>query len=573
MTSRDDFRMPAKDQLPGTLRRSPKKAQETWSKTHDAAVEQYGEGERAHRTAFASLKHSFEKVGDHWEPKDEKGPSDPQATLGGPALGSGARELRRRRHSTDTRSEELYERARELDIRGRSRMTRPSSHAQSRASRTSAGAPRARGAGRRGPASYARPVWAARGPPFGRHLPPDRPPLSTPRAPPSLNRASNRSVEAPNGTPGVPPTAGRRGLERHAIHGHRSAPHLERTAFRRSASIDARRLDKSESTILEKRKTHCYFEDHSAARRHRHLSRLLGRARGDPPPVRRLRDDHRGRVQRRPVRPPDARADPVLESFLRSRGNLRDMERELGISYPTVRARVEALVRALGFGPRDEADSPRRRGDRRRRRRERPRPPPPRRSPPARAGRPRAARPPRAQRRGGRRGHPEPGEDQDDRTAPRVSTRELPLEPGGEVVMNSRRAASGCAASSATSSPSAARDGEDVDDEIASRGRAAGCRSATPARLPDGPPPRRHRRAAPTSRSRCPRTARLTLRTVSGDVEGDRRGRESRWSTVLGRPAARRRGRLGHRRVHVRRRRRRGGGRRSGSGARPCPAT
>ena len=46
----------------------------------------------------------------------------------------------------------------------------------------------------------------------------------------------------------------------------------------------------------------------------------------------------------------------VLESFLRSRGNLRDMERELLISYPTVRARVEALVRALGFGPRDESD-------------------------------------------------------------------------------------------------------------------------------------------------------------------------------------------------------------------------
>jgi len=47
----------------------------------------------------------------------------------------------------------------------------------------------------------------------------------------------------------------------------------------------------------------------------------------------------------------------VLESFLRSRGNLRDMERELGISYPTVRARVEALVRTLGFGPRDEAEA------------------------------------------------------------------------------------------------------------------------------------------------------------------------------------------------------------------------
>jgi hypothetical protein len=47
----------------------------------------------------------------------------------------------------------------------------------------------------------------------------------------------------------------------------------------------------------------------------------------------------------------------VLESFLRSRGNLRDMERELLISYPTVRSRVEALVRALGFGPRDEAEA------------------------------------------------------------------------------------------------------------------------------------------------------------------------------------------------------------------------
>ena len=48
----------------------------------------------------------------------------------------------------------------------------------------------------------------------------------------------------------------------------------------------------------------------------------------------------------------------LLESFLRSRGNLREMERELGISYPTVRSRVEALVRALGFGARADADEP-----------------------------------------------------------------------------------------------------------------------------------------------------------------------------------------------------------------------
>ncbi|MCI0582036.1 MAG: DUF2089 domain-containing protein [Chloroflexi bacterium] len=46
----------------------------------------------------------------------------------------------------------------------------------------------------------------------------------------------------------------------------------------------------------------------------------------------------------------------LLESFLRARGNLRDMERELGLSYPTVRSRLEALVRALGFGPRADAD-------------------------------------------------------------------------------------------------------------------------------------------------------------------------------------------------------------------------
>ncbi len=46
----------------------------------------------------------------------------------------------------------------------------------------------------------------------------------------------------------------------------------------------------------------------------------------------------------------------LLESFLRSRGNLREMERELGISYPTVRSRVEALVRSLGFGPRPDAE-------------------------------------------------------------------------------------------------------------------------------------------------------------------------------------------------------------------------
>ena len=113
-----------RDDLPGTLQRSPKKAQETWQKTHDSAVESYGDGERAHRTAFAALKHSFEKVGDHWEPKATKGPSDPQAAQGG-------REARDRPKETfggvdvvgHTR-DELLDRARNLGIKGRSRMTK-----------------------------------------------------------------------------------------------------------------------------------------------------------------------------------------------------------------------------------------------------------------------------------------------------------------------------------------------------------------------------------------------------------------------------------------------------------------
>ena len=69
-----------KSDLPSTIQRSPAKARRTFAKTHDRAVQDYGEGERAHRTAFAALKHSFEKVGDRWEPKDRLGPSDPRST-------------------------------------------------------------------------------------------------------------------------------------------------------------------------------------------------------------------------------------------------------------------------------------------------------------------------------------------------------------------------------------------------------------------------------------------------------------------------------------------------------------
>ena len=113
--------MPAKDELPSTLKRSPAKAQRTWSKAHDSAVETYGEGERAHRTAFAAVKHSFEKVEDHWEPKKRKGPSDPQAAKGQPDSSGGGKTYGGVDVVGNSR-DDLYQRAKKLGIKGASRM-------------------------------------------------------------------------------------------------------------------------------------------------------------------------------------------------------------------------------------------------------------------------------------------------------------------------------------------------------------------------------------------------------------------------------------------------------------------
>ena len=111
-----------KSDLPGTIQRSPEKAQRTFAKAHDSALETYeGDEERAHRAAYSALKHSFEKVGDHWEPKDGKGPSDERAGSGGPdAEGRSAGGV----DVHGSSKEELYERAKELDVSGRSSMTK-----------------------------------------------------------------------------------------------------------------------------------------------------------------------------------------------------------------------------------------------------------------------------------------------------------------------------------------------------------------------------------------------------------------------------------------------------------------
>jgi cation transport regulator ChaB len=107
-------------ELPSTLQKSDAKAQRTFAKTHDSAADQYGEGERAYRVAYDALKHSYEKIGDHWEAKDEKGPSDERARSGGPnATGETAEGV-----DANASKKHLVEVARRLDITGRSTMNK-----------------------------------------------------------------------------------------------------------------------------------------------------------------------------------------------------------------------------------------------------------------------------------------------------------------------------------------------------------------------------------------------------------------------------------------------------------------
>jgi cation transport regulator ChaB len=108
---------PKQDELPSTLQRSDEKAQRTFAKAHDSAEDQYGEGRRAHQTAYSALKHTHEKVGDHWEPKEGKGPSDAQA--------EGGRDTdRETKGGVDANASKshLYDLAKDADIEGRSTM-------------------------------------------------------------------------------------------------------------------------------------------------------------------------------------------------------------------------------------------------------------------------------------------------------------------------------------------------------------------------------------------------------------------------------------------------------------------
>jgi cation transport regulator ChaB len=111
-------------ELPSTIQRSDSKAKRTWAKAHDSAVETYGEGQRAHRVAYSALKHTHEKRGDHWVPKDGKGPSDAQAAQSTPSSRSRPRRTAGGVDVKGSSKQELMDRAKRMGISGRSRMTK-----------------------------------------------------------------------------------------------------------------------------------------------------------------------------------------------------------------------------------------------------------------------------------------------------------------------------------------------------------------------------------------------------------------------------------------------------------------
>ena len=121
MAKGDKVRRP---ELPDTLKRSGSKAQRTFAKTHDAAVEQYGEGERAHRAAMASLKQTHEKRGGRWVPKDRPGPSDPRSRKTTAQKRRGEGETFGGVAAEQNTKDELYERAKRLGVEGRSKMSK-----------------------------------------------------------------------------------------------------------------------------------------------------------------------------------------------------------------------------------------------------------------------------------------------------------------------------------------------------------------------------------------------------------------------------------------------------------------
>src|SRR3954466_6981896 len=112
-----------KEDLPSTIERSPEKGQDTYEKTLDSAHEQYDSEARAHRTAWAAVKHVAEKQGDHWEEKDEYGPWDERARRSGRFAREGGGRTAGGVDASKTK-DELMADARRAGIEGRSKMNK-----------------------------------------------------------------------------------------------------------------------------------------------------------------------------------------------------------------------------------------------------------------------------------------------------------------------------------------------------------------------------------------------------------------------------------------------------------------
>jgi cation transport regulator ChaB len=114
-----------KEDLPSTLERSPKKVQRTYEKTLDSAEEQYdGDEQRAHRTAWGSVKNVAEKKGDHWEPKGRTGPSDSRSKQPASAKRKGKGETHGGVDVEGNSRAELVERAKKAGVKGYSSMNK-----------------------------------------------------------------------------------------------------------------------------------------------------------------------------------------------------------------------------------------------------------------------------------------------------------------------------------------------------------------------------------------------------------------------------------------------------------------
>jgi cation transport regulator ChaB len=115
---------PKESELPRPVKNSSAKAQRTFAKAHDSAEDEYGDAERANRVAYSALKHTHEKVGDKWVAKDEPGPSDARSKDPDARNKQGDEGTHGGVDAEGNTKEELYDRAKKLDVSGRSDMTK-----------------------------------------------------------------------------------------------------------------------------------------------------------------------------------------------------------------------------------------------------------------------------------------------------------------------------------------------------------------------------------------------------------------------------------------------------------------